>query len=58
MREAAEAASGSLVLVAAPVELKRAAGCWGRRPPTLDLMRRIRDAFDPGRTISPGRFLT
>ena len=58
VREAAEAASGSLVLVAAPVELKRAAGCWGRRPPTLDLMRRIRDAFDPGRTISPGRFLT
>ena len=57
VREAAEAASGSLILVAAPVELKRRIGAWGRRPATAELMRRIRDAFDPGRSISPGRFL-
>jgi glycolate oxidase FAD binding subunit len=57
VREAAEAASGSLVLVEAPVELKREVGAWGRRPPTLPLMRRLRDAFDAGRSISPGRFL-
>jgi glycolate oxidase FAD binding subunit len=56
-REAAEAASGSLVLVSAPAELKRKVGAWGRRPPTADLMSGIRDAFDPGRSISPGRFL-
>ena len=56
-REAAEAASGSLVVIAAPVEVKRAAGAWGRRPPTAGLMRDIRDAFDPGRSLSPGRFL-
>jgi glycolate oxidase FAD binding subunit len=57
VREAAEAASGSLVLVQAPVELKREVGAWGRRPPTVDLMARLRDAFDPARAISPGRFL-
>jgi len=57
VREAAEAASGSLVLVAGPVELKRAVGAWGARPPTIDVMRRIRDAFDPSRSLSPGRFV-
>jgi glycolate oxidase FAD binding subunit len=56
-REAAEAASGSLVVIAAPVDVKRAAGVWGSRPPTADLMRDIRDAFDRGRSLSPGRFL-
>jgi glycolate oxidase FAD binding subunit len=57
VREAAEGASGSLVLIAAPVELKQAVGAWGRRPQTLEVMRRIRDAFDPGRALSPGRFV-
>jgi glycolate oxidase FAD binding subunit len=57
VREAAEAASGSLVLVAAPPDLKRAVGAWGRPPATAGVMRRLRDAFDPARSISPGRFL-
>jgi len=56
-RRAAEAAGGSLVLLAAPLALKRQVGAWGTPPPTIDLMRRLRDAFDPGRTISPGRFV-
>jgi glycolate oxidase FAD binding subunit len=57
VREAAEAASGSLVLLAAPSELKREVGAWGRPPATIDVMRRLRDVFDPARTISPGRFV-
>jgi glycolate oxidase FAD binding subunit len=57
VREAAEAVGGSLVLLAAPPELKRAVGAWGTPPPTLELMRRLRDAFDPKRTMSPGRYL-
>ena len=56
-RRGAEAAGGSLVLVAAPPDLKRQVGAWGTPPATIDLMRRLRDAFDPGRTISPGRFV-
>lgn len=56
-RSAAEHAGGSLVLMAAPVELKRQVGAWGTAPPTLAWMRRLRDAFDPGRTLSPGRYV-
>jgi len=53
----AEAAGGSLVLMSAPAELKRQAGAWGTPPATLDRMRRLRDAFDPERTLSPGRYV-
>ncbi|MDQ6772167.1 MAG: FAD-binding oxidoreductase [Candidatus Dormibacteraeota bacterium] len=56
-RAAAEATGGNLVLLAAPPELKREVGAWGSPPPTLEWMRRLRDAFDPGRTISPGRYI-
>jgi glycolate oxidase FAD binding subunit len=55
LRAAAEAMGGSLVLLAAPVELKRQLGSWGSRPANHDLMQRLRDVFDPGRTLSPGR---
>jgi glycolate oxidase FAD binding subunit len=57
-RAAAEAAGGSLVLMAASAALKREVGAWGSPPPTLDWMRRVRDAFDPRRTLSPGRYVT
>jgi glycolate dehydrogenase FAD-binding subunit len=56
-RSAAEAAGGSLVLMAAPVEVMREVGAWGTRPPTLELMQRLRTAFDPQRVINPGRFV-
>jgi glycolate oxidase FAD binding subunit len=57
VRRAAEAEGGSAVLLAAPPELKREVGAWGTPPPTLDLMRKLRAAFDPKQTISPGRYL-
>ncbi|HVD00167.1 MAG TPA: FAD-binding protein [Candidatus Dormibacteraeota bacterium] len=57
VRQAAEAEGGSLVLLAAPPDFKRQVGAWGRPPATIDLMRRLRDAFDPRRTLSPGRYL-
>ena len=56
-RAAAEAAGGSLVLLAAPDDVKRRVGAWGTPPQTLDVMRRIRDAFDPGHVLNPGRFV-
>ena len=56
-REAAERAGGSLVLLSAPPELKREVGAWGARPATAALMAGLRDAFDPRRTISPGRYV-
>jgi glycolate oxidase FAD binding subunit len=56
-RLAAEAAGGSLVLLAAPDEVKKEAGAWGSPPETLDVMRRMKDAFDPDHLLNPGRFL-
>ena len=57
VRAAAVAAGGSLVLLSARLDLKAAAGAWGPPPASLDLMRRLRDAFDPDRTISRGRYV-
>jgi glycolate oxidase FAD binding subunit len=57
VRAAAEEAGGALVLLAAPVELKREVGAWGTPPATAGWMRRLRDAFDPGRALSPGRYV-
>jgi glycolate oxidase FAD binding subunit len=56
-RAAAERCGGSLVLVAAPPDLKRQVGAWGSDPATLEWMRRLRSAFDPSRTLSPGRYV-
>lgn len=57
MRVAAEAAGGSVVILAAPPALKAEMGAWGSPPATVAVMRQVRDAFDPGRTLSPGRYL-
>jgi glycolate oxidase FAD binding subunit len=57
IRTAAEARGGSLVLLAAPPEFKREVGAWGTPPPTIELMRQLRNAFDPRQTLSPGRYL-
>lgn len=57
VRSAVESVGGSLVLLAAPDDLKRQVGSWGTPPPTLELMRRLKAAFDPGRTLNPGRFV-
>ena len=56
-RQAAEAAGGSLVLIGAPDDVKRQVGAWGSSPATIDTMRRIKKAFDPKRTLNPGRFV-
>jgi len=55
LRRAAEAAGGALALFSAPLEIKRAVGTWGRPTASQPLLRRIREVFDPERTLSPGR---
>lgn len=56
-RAAAEAAHGTLVLMAAPPGLVREVGAWGSPPATLDIMRRLKRAFDPDGILNPGRFV-
>jgi glycolate oxidase FAD binding subunit len=56
-RAAAEAAQGSLVLMAAPPEVAGGLGAWGTPPPTIEVMRRIKRAFDPAGILNPGRFV-
>jgi len=56
-RERLAACGGSLVLVKAPPELKRAVDAWGPAGDVLGLMRRVKERFDPDRRLSPGRFV-
>jgi len=43
--------------MAAPDDVKNKVGAWGTPPPTLDVMRRLKDAFDPNHVLNPGRFV-
>ena len=56
LREAAPTFGGTVVVLDAPAEVKVALDVWG---PVrgLDLMRRVKDQFDPHRVLSPGRFV-
>ncbi|HKW73274.1 MAG TPA: FAD-binding oxidoreductase [Candidatus Dormibacteraeota bacterium] len=52
VRRQAEAAGGSLVtLTAAGID------AWGTPPATLEIQKRLKDAFDPGHVLNPGRFV-
>jgi FAD/FMN-containing dehydrogenase len=57
VRSKVEAAGGSLVLLAASDDFKRQVGAWGAVPATIDVMRRMKTAFDPDRILNPGRFV-
>ncbi len=56
-RSQVEIAGGSLVLVAAPAELRERLDVFGRAPAALALMRAIKDRFDPEHRLNPGRFI-
>jgi glycolate oxidase FAD binding subunit len=57
MRERLVARGGSLVVVKAPSELKRAVDAWGPAGDAVGLMRRVKERFDPDRRLAPGRFV-
>ncbi|HJW36367.1 MAG TPA: FAD-binding oxidoreductase [Actinomycetes bacterium] len=56
-REGLAARGGSLVVVKAPLHLKRQVDVWGPAGDALGLMRRVKERFDPERRMSPGRFV-
>ena len=47
---------GSAVVVDAPTHVKSGLDVWGPVP-ALDLMRRVKDQFDPDHRLAPGRFV-
>ncbi|MCW2844711.1 MAG: glcE [Nocardioides sp.] len=56
LREACAGVGGTLVVVDAPAAVKAAVDVWGPVP-ALDLMRRVKDQFDPDHRLAPGRFV-
>jgi glycolate oxidase FAD binding subunit len=57
VRQALEAFHGFLVVLDAPVEVRRAVDGWGPMSPEADVMRRIKVAFDGHGILNPGRFV-
>lgn len=47
---------GSVVVLDAPAAVKGSVDVWGPVP-AIDLMRRVKDRFDPDHRLSPGRFV-
>lgn len=56
-RERVGRRGGTLVVLEAPLEVKRRVDAWGPPGDALALMRRVKERFDPAGTMSPGRFL-
>ncbi|KRF36354.1 FAD-binding oxidoreductase [Nocardioides sp. Soil805] len=56
LRRACTGHGGTAVVVDAPAAVKAAVDVWGPIP-ALDLMRRVKDQFDPDHRLSPGRFV-
>jgi glycolate oxidase FAD binding subunit len=48
---------GYLVVEYAPAALKERIDVWGPRRGDFELMRQVKEQFDPRGTLSPGRFL-
>ncbi len=48
---------GSVVVLEAPVEVKRRIDTWGSVGDALPLMRKVKEQFDPAGVLNPGRFV-
>jgi glycolate oxidase FAD binding subunit len=46
-----------VTVLASPPDLQQALDVWGPAPAALPLMRRIKEQFDPKRTLNPGRYV-
>ena len=46
-----------MIVDAAPMSLKRQIDVFGPLRPDFAIMRRLKEEFDPKRTLSPGRFV-
>jgi glycolate oxidase FAD binding subunit len=57
LRTAIAPHDGNAVVLRAPESVRDRLDHWGPVGDALDLMRRVKDQFDPGRRMSPGRFV-
>jgi FAD/FMN-containing dehydrogenase len=57
LRAAVRQRGGHAVLWHASPQMKSEAGVWGTLGPELQLMRKVKDVFDPRDIMSPGRFV-
>jgi glycolate oxidase FAD binding subunit len=48
---------GTLVLAAAPAAVREIASVWGAPPPSIAVMRHVKDQLDPDHRLAPGRFV-
>lgn len=56
-REAAMRLDGSAVFEQCPTGLKESLDVWGDVGDSLAIMRRMKEQYDPGRVLNPGRFV-
>ena len=57
MRSICESSGGFLSILAAPAAIKQQMDVWGYTGNALDLMRQIKQQFDPENILSPERFV-
>ncbi|MDY7022056.1 MAG: FAD-linked oxidase C-terminal domain-containing protein, partial [Cyanobacteriota bacterium] len=57
MRNWCNTKGGFLSILEAPTEIKQELDVWGYNGNALDLMRRIKQQFDPENLLSPQRFV-
>lgn len=57
MRSICESSGGFLSILAGPASIKQQMDVWGYTGNALDLMRRIKQQFDPENLLSPERFV-
>ena len=58
VRRGCEAKGGFLTVLAAPADIKQQLDVWGYNGSAIDLMRRIKQQFDPENLLSPHRFIS
>lgn len=56
LRQSAEALGGSLVVERCPAETKKCLDVWGNAGDSFEVMRKLKEAWDPKGILSPGRF--
>lgn len=56
LRRTCTGRGGSAIVLDAPTDVKSGLDVWGPVP-ALDLMRRVKDQFDPDHRLAPGRFV-